>query len=75
MTRITGGTGTSHLPTIRPTTGVTYDTGCAIDVFDVDGQIDHRDVILSDRQYRDGKRLRACVSRTARAGVPSAMAS
>ena len=71
MTRITGGTGISHLPTI----GITYDTGCAIDVFDVDGQIDHHDEFLSDRQNRDGKRLRACVSRTARAGVPSAMAS
>ena len=42
---------------------------CAIDVLDVDGQIDHRDVFLSDRQHRDGKRLCACVSRIAGASV------
>ena len=57
MARIIGGMGTSYVPTI----GVAHDKGCrlcAIDVLDVYGQIDRRDVFLADRPVRDGKRLR-----------------
>lgn len=36
---------------------------CAIDVVDVDGEIDHRDVFFSDHQKRDNRKICACVSR------------
>lgn len=36
---------------------------CALDVIDVDGEIDHRDVFFSERQRRDSHKICACVSR------------
>lgn len=36
---------------------------CAIDVVDVDGEIDHRDVFFSDHQKRESRKICACVSR------------
>ncbi|WP_407150850.1 PDR/VanB family oxidoreductase [Bradyrhizobium sp. ORS 86] len=36
---------------------------CAIDVIDVDGEIDHRDVFFSDRERREGRKICVCVSR------------
>ncbi|MBR0870495.1 oxidoreductase [Bradyrhizobium tropiciagri] len=36
---------------------------CALDVVDVDGEIDHRDVFFSDQQRRDSHKICACVSR------------
>ena len=36
---------------------------CALDVVDVDGEIDHRDVFFSDHQRREGRKICACVSR------------
>ncbi len=42
---------------------------CALDVLDVQGEIDHRDVFLSDLEKRGGKRICACVSRVVRGGV------
>ena len=36
---------------------------CAIDVVDVDGEIDHRDVFFSDHQKQDSRKICACVSR------------
>lgn len=38
---------------------------CAVDVLDHSGEIDHRDVFLSDNEKREGNRLCACVSRIA----------
>lgn len=38
---------------------------CAVDLVEVDGQIDHRDVFFSDDEKREGKRMCACVSRIA----------
>ncbi len=42
---------------------------CALDVLDVEGEIDHRDVFLSEHEKRDSKRICACVSRVVRGGV------
>lgn len=42
---------------------------CALDVLEVQGEIDHRDVFLSERERHDGKRICACVSRVVRGGV------
>ncbi len=36
---------------------------CAIDVVDVDGEIDHRDVFFSDHQKQSNQKICACVSR------------
>jgi vanillate O-demethylase ferredoxin subunit len=36
---------------------------CAMDVLALDGQIDHRDVFLSEREKRENTRICACVSR------------
>ncbi len=36
---------------------------CAMDVISVDGEIDHRDVFLSDHEKEQGQRICACVSR------------
>lgn len=36
---------------------------CAVDVVEIDGEIDHRDVFFSDMQKRSNHRLCACVSR------------
>ena len=36
---------------------------CALDVVEVDGEIDHRDVFFSDRERRDNRKICACVSR------------
>ncbi len=36
---------------------------CAMDVLDVDGDIDHRDVFLSDEEKASNKRICVCVSR------------
>ncbi|VTU34283.1 Phenoxybenzoate dioxygenase subunit beta [Variovorax sp. PBL-H6] len=36
---------------------------CAMDVLAVDGEIDHRDVFLSEKEKREGRRICACVSR------------
>ncbi|MGY3586423.1 ferredoxin-NADP reductase [Bradyrhizobium sp. USDA 4341] len=36
---------------------------CAIDVVDVDGKIDHRDVFFSDHQKQESRKICACVSR------------
>jgi vanillate O-demethylase ferredoxin subunit len=36
---------------------------CALDVVDVDGEIDHRDVFFSDHQRQESRKVCACVSR------------
>ncbi|MBR1161577.1 PDR/VanB family oxidoreductase [Bradyrhizobium elkanii] len=36
---------------------------CALDVVDLDGEIDHRDVFFSDHQKRESRKICACVSR------------
>ncbi|MGY8662722.1 PDR/VanB family oxidoreductase [Bradyrhizobium sp. UFLA05-109] len=36
---------------------------CAIDVVDVEGEIDHRDVFFSDHQKQENQKICACVSR------------
>ncbi|MES5486829.1 PDR/VanB family oxidoreductase [Bradyrhizobium sp. INPA03-11B] len=36
---------------------------CALDVVDVDGEIDHRDVFFSEHQKRESRKICACVSR------------
>jgi dimethylamine monooxygenase subunit B len=36
---------------------------CAIDVVDVEGEIDHRDVFFSDHQKQENRKICACVSR------------
>jgi vanillate O-demethylase ferredoxin subunit len=36
---------------------------CAIDVVDVEGEIDHRDVFFSDHQKQQNRKICACVSR------------
>lgn len=38
---------------------------CAVDVLGVDGEIDHRDVFLSDHEKKQNRRICACVSRAA----------
>ena len=42
---------------------------CEVRVAGLDGDIDHRDVFLSNRQHREGKRLCTCVSRIAGTSV------
>jgi len=36
---------------------------CALDVVDVEGEIDHRDVFFSDHQKQENRKICACVSR------------
>jgi vanillate O-demethylase ferredoxin subunit len=36
---------------------------CALNIVDVDGTVDHRDVFFSDHQKRENRKLCACVSR------------
>jgi vanillate O-demethylase ferredoxin subunit len=36
---------------------------CAVDVLELDGELDHRDVFFSERQKQEGQQLCACVSR------------
>ncbi|WP_315837993.1 PDR/VanB family oxidoreductase [Bradyrhizobium prioriisuperbiae] len=36
---------------------------CALDVVEVDGEIDHRDVFFSDHQKQENRKMCACVSR------------
>lgn len=43
---------------------------CEVRVLDLDGQIDHRDVFLSQTQREEGQRICACVSRVVAAGTP-----
>lgn len=38
---------------------------CAMDVIRIEGQVDHRDVFLSDVQHEEGGKICACVSRMA----------
>ena len=38
---------------------------CMVDVLEVDGELDHRDVFLSDEQRAEQKQMCACVSRVA----------
>lgn len=42
---------------------------CALDIMEVEGEIDHRDVFLSSEEKRGNRRLCACVSRVAGGGV------
>jgi vanillate O-demethylase ferredoxin subunit len=42
---------------------------CALDVMALEGEIDHRDVYLSEHQKRENHRICACVSRAVRGGV------
>jgi vanillate O-demethylase ferredoxin subunit len=42
---------------------------CALDVIELHGSLDHRDVFLSDAQKRGGRRLCSCVSRVVGGGV------
>jgi ferredoxin-NADP reductase len=42
---------------------------CTVDVMALEGEIDHRDVFLSDHQKRENSRLCACVSRAVQGGV------
>lgn len=42
---------------------------CAVDVMALEGEIDHRDVFLSDHQKRENGRICACVSRAVQGGV------
>jgi len=42
---------------------------CAVDVVALEGEIDHRDVFLSEHQKRENNRICACVSRAVRGGV------
>ena len=42
---------------------------CMVDVIGLEGEIDHRDVFLSDRQKRENTKLCACVSRVVGGGV------
>jgi ferredoxin len=36
---------------------------CTLDIVDVDGTVDHRDVFFSDHQKHENRKLCACVSR------------
>ena len=38
---------------------------CCIDVAAIDGEVDHRDVFLSDHQTHEGRKICPCVSRAA----------
>ncbi|MEK9968646.1 MAG: PDR/VanB family oxidoreductase [Ferrovibrio sp.] len=42
---------------------------CAVDVVALEGEIDHRDVFLSEHQKQENNRICACVSRAVRGGV------
>ncbi|HEY6511318.1 MAG TPA: PDR/VanB family oxidoreductase [Burkholderiaceae bacterium] len=42
---------------------------CTLDVIELHGTLDHRDVFLSDAQKREGRRLCSCVSRVVGGGV------
>ena len=42
---------------------------CTLDVVELHGVLDHRDVFLSDAQKREGRRLCSCVSRVVGGGV------
>ena len=42
---------------------------CTLDVVELHGSLDHRDVFLSDAQKREGRRLCGCVSRVVGGGV------
>ena len=42
---------------------------CMVDVISVDGELDHRDVFLSEEQRREQKQMCACVSRVAGSSV------
>ncbi|WP_341914162.1 PDR/VanB family oxidoreductase [Ferrovibrio terrae] len=42
---------------------------CAVDVMALEGEIDHRDVFLSEHQKRDNSRICACVSRAVHGGI------
>lgn len=42
---------------------------CTVDVMVLEGEIDHRDVFLSEHQKRENTRLCACVSRAVQGGV------
>jgi ferredoxin-NADP reductase len=42
---------------------------CTVDVMALEGEIDHRDVFLSDHQKRENSRICACVSRAVQGGV------
>jgi ferredoxin-NADP reductase len=42
---------------------------CTVDVMELQGEIDHRDVFLSDHQKSENTRLCACVSRAVQGGV------
>jgi vanillate O-demethylase ferredoxin subunit len=42
---------------------------CAVDVVAVDGEIDHRDVFLSEAQKSEQKKICACVSRAVRGSI------
>jgi vanillate monooxygenase ferredoxin subunit len=42
---------------------------CALEVVELHGALDHRDVFLSDAQKREGRRLCSCVSRVVGGGV------
>ena len=42
---------------------------CALDVVEVQGQIDHRDVFLSAAEKRGNQRLCSCVSRVVGGGL------
>lgn len=44
---------------------------CRVDVLDLDGEIDHRDVFLSQTQKSESTRLCACVSRVIRGSTSS----
>ena len=41
---------------------------CCIDVADIQGEVDHRDVFLSEHQKREGRKICPCVSRASRNG-------
>lgn len=42
---------------------------CTVDIVALEGEIDHRDVFLSDHQKRENSRICACVSRAVHGGV------
>jgi hypothetical protein len=42
---------------------------CAVDILGLDGEVDHRDVFLSDEEKRSIRRICTCVSRVVGGGV------